>query len=91
MVETCTRSKESVLNGRLNKAGVHVSALETFSPEMKGLDENTLLNQHLIVDTCGGTLAESGQTHMSKIRGTMTERKFHAEPSEVVAGLIPAR
>ncbi|MEE2709788.1 MAG: hypothetical protein VYA69_09355 [Gemmatimonadota bacterium] len=91
VIATCTRSKEPVLDGRRLKSGVHINAVGAFSPEMRELDEYTILNSRVIVDTYGGALTEAGDLLIPMNSGTLTRQDIHAELSEVVSGLKPNR
>ena len=86
VIATCTRSMEPVLDGRQLKPGVHINAVGAFTPEMRELDEYTIQNARLIVDTYEGALAEAGEILIPMNRGTMTREDIHAELAEVVDG-----
>jgi ornithine cyclodeaminase len=61
IVVTATSSPTPVFEGAWLAAGVHVTAVGSFTPEMRELDDDTLRGARLVVDQRAAALAEAGE------------------------------
>ncbi len=84
VVVTATTSRTPVLHGEWLAAGVHVTAVGSFTPDMRELDDETLRSARLVVDQRAAALAEAGE-----LRGRRAEELV--ELGEIVAGQVPGR
>jgi alanine dehydrogenase len=63
IVITATTSPTPVFQGGWLGSGVHVTAVGSFTPQMRELDEETLRGAVLVVDQRAAALAEAGELH----------------------------
>jgi len=84
VVVTATTSRAPVFEGRSLRAGTHVTAVGSFTPEMRELDDETLRGARIVVDQRAASLAEAGE-----LRG-LSERDV-VELGEIVAGKVAGR
>jgi len=84
VVVTATTSRTPVFEGRWLGTGVHVTAVGSFTPETRELDDETLRGARIVVDQRVAALAEAGE-----LRG-LSERDV-VELGEIVAGRVPGR
>jgi alanine dehydrogenase len=61
IVVTATTSRTPVFQGAWLRAGVHVTAVGSFTPDTRELDEETLHGARLVVDQRAAALAEAGE------------------------------
>lgn len=84
IVITATSSATPVFQGAWLAAGVHVTAVGSFTPQMRELDEETLRGARLVVDQRAAALAEAGE-----LRGRRADELV--EIGEIVAGRAVGR
>jgi len=84
IVVTATTSRTPVFQGAWLAGGVHVTAVGSFTPEMRELDEETLRGARLVVDQRAAALAESGE-----LRGRSGDAVV--ELGEILSGQAPGR
>jgi len=84
IVVTATTSRTPVFEGRSLRAGAHVTAVGSFTPETRELDDETLRGARIVVDQRAASLAEAGE-----LRG-LSEGDL-VELGEIVAGRAPGR
>jgi len=84
IVVTATTSRTPVFAGTSLGEGVHVTAVGSFTPQMRELDEATLDGARIVVDQRAAALAEAGELQG---RGP----KDVVELGEVLAGTVPGR
>lgn len=84
IVVTATTSRSPVFQGAWLAAGAHVTAVGSFTPEMRELDDETLRGARLVVDQRAGALAEAGE-----LRGRHAEDVV--ELGEIIARRAPGR
>lgn len=63
VVVTATTSRTPVFPGAALGPGVHVTAVGSYTPEMRELDDATLRGARLVVDQRAAALAEAGELH----------------------------
>jgi ornithine cyclodeaminase/alanine dehydrogenase-like protein (mu-crystallin family) len=84
VVITATSSSTPVFSGSDLDAGVHVTAVGSFKPTMRELDEATVRGARVVVDQREPALAEAGE-----LQGLRPDDVV--EIGEVVAGTVPGR
>jgi len=84
IVVTATSSREPVFPGVLLPSGVHVTAIGSFTPAMRELDEDALRGARIVVDQREGALAEAGE-----LAGRSASEVI--EIGEVLSGRAPGR
>jgi ornithine cyclodeaminase len=84
IVITATTSRTPVFQGAWLAGGAHVTAVGSFTPEMRELDEETLRGARLVVDQRAAALAEAGE-----LRGRTGEDVV--ELGEILSGRAPGR
>lgn len=69
---TCvTTATAPLFDGRLVKKGCHINGVGSFMPNMQEVDEYTVLNSRVIVDTLDGALNESGDLIIPIQKGSL--------------------
>jgi len=84
VVVTATTSRTPVFAGRALPRGAHVTAVGSYTPEMRELDEDTLRGARIVVDQRAAALAEAGE-----LQGRRADELV--ELGEIVAGRAPGR
>ena len=84
IVVTATSSPTPVFQGAWLAGGAHVTAVGSFTPDMRELDEETLEGARLVVDQREAALAESGELH-----GRRPDEVV--ELGEILSGRVPGR
>ena len=84
VVVTATTSRGPVFDGRWLNVGVHVTAVGSFTPETRELDDETLRGARIVVDQRAAALAEAGE--LQGFGGGDV-----VELGEIVAGRSPGR
>jgi alanine dehydrogenase len=88
---TATTSSQPVFLGEHVRAGTHINAIGSFTPEMQELDAKLLQRALLVVDSCEAVLAESGDFIIPIEQGLLNRNSIHAELGEVLSGDLPGR
>lgn len=92
VVITASTSERPVFPGEALEPGTHVSAIGSFTPVMRELDDTALLRAtKLVVDSREGALAEAGDIIIPLREGKITADRIWAEIGEIVAGRRPGR
>jgi ornithine cyclodeaminase len=84
IVVTATSSRTPVFEGGWLAPGTHVTAVGSYTAEMRELDEETLRGARIVVDQRAAALAESGE-----LQGRQPEDVV--EIGEIIAGRAPGR
>ena len=84
VVVTATTSAEPVFPGALLPSGVHITAVGSFTPAMRELDDDAMRGARVVVDQRAAALAEAGE-----LRGLRPSDV--AEIGEVLTGAVPGR
>ncbi|MDP9321017.1 MAG: ornithine cyclodeaminase family protein [Chloroflexota bacterium] len=84
VVVTATTSRTPVFRGVGLRAGVHVTAVGSFTPDTRELDDETLRGARLVVDERSAALAEAGE-----LQGRRPDELV--ELGEIVAGQAAGR
>ncbi len=88
---TATNSTNPVFSYDSIKSGTHINGVGSFLPTMQEIDEKTVRESLLIVDSREAALEEAGDLIIPIQNGTINEGHIHAELGEIVAGLKPGR
>jgi ornithine cyclodeaminase len=84
VVITATSSPTPVFSGRDLAEGAHVTAVGSFKPTMRELDDETLRGARIVVDQRRPALAEAGELQGLRAADVV-------EIGEVIAGTVPGR
>ena len=91
IVIAATDSSTPVFDGSLVEPGTHVTAVGSFTPEMREVDTALVTRARVIVDQRDAALAEAGDL-LGPIRdGTVDPSIVSAELGEIVSGRAPGR
>ncbi len=88
---TATSSNTPVFRYESLKSGAHINGVGSFLPTMQEIDEKTVRESLLIVDSREAVLEEAGDLIIPIQNGSINEGHIHAELGEIVAGLKPGR
>ncbi|MGD8603687.1 MAG: hypothetical protein PVF49_03845 [Anaerolineales bacterium] len=88
---TATTSETPVFNGKDLKAGGHINAIGSFTPQMQEIDSYTVHQAAVFVDSTEAVLAESGDLIQPIEDGIISPDHIQAEIGEVAAGSHPGR
>ena len=84
---TATTSTQPVFRGTDIKAGVHISAIGAYTPQMQEIDETTLKRaSKIVIDHHEGALAEAGDLIIALKSGAIKASDIYAEIGEIAAG-----
>lgn len=84
---TATTSKTPVFADADLKAGVHINAIGSFTPEMQEIPQETVVRAKVVVGSREGCLAETGDLIIPLRKGLIAEDHIYAELGEIVAGI----
>jgi ornithine cyclodeaminase len=88
---TATTSTKPVFDDRHLKAGTHVSAVGSYTPEMQEIPAETVQRARVFVDSRTAALEEAGDLIQPMRAGLFDESHICGELGEVVLGRIPGR
>ncbi len=88
---TATTSTTPVFSDRSLKAGVHINAVGSYTPQMQELPAETVARALLIVDSRSASLAETGDLLVPIQEGRFTASHIHAELGELILGRVEGR
>jgi len=91
IVCAATTSKTPVFNGESLQPGTHINGVGSFTPEMIELDETTVKNALVVVDSQEAVLEEAGEIIVLLEQGIIDRSHIYAELGELAAGLKPGR
>ncbi|HUP51496.1 MAG TPA: ornithine cyclodeaminase family protein [Longimicrobiales bacterium] len=91
IVITATNSTTPVFDGSLVEPGAHVTAIGSFTPDMREVDTALVLRARVVVDQRDAALSEAGDI-MGPIRdGAVDASVVSAELGDIVLGRAPGR
>jgi ornithine cyclodeaminase len=91
IVITATNSTTPVFDGSLVEPGAHVTAIGSFTPDMREVDTALVLRARVVVDQRDAALSEAGDI-MGPIRdGAADASVVSAELGDIVLGRAPGR
>jgi len=83
---TATTSKTPVFSGKDLRPGMHINAIGAYLPTMREVDEETIRQATLVVDTFEGCLAEAGDLLIPMQAGKFNEASIYADLGDLVTG-----
>ncbi len=83
---TSTTSKTPVFSGRDLKSGTHINAIGAFRPDMREVDEETILRSKIVVDTFEGCLSEAGDLLIPMAEGKLKRESIYGDLGDLVTG-----
>ena len=88
---TATTSARPVFEDRFLKAGTHISAVGSYTPDMQEVPAETLQRAGVFVDSRSAALEEAGELIQAIRAGLFDESHIRGELGELVLGRIPGR
>jgi ornithine cyclodeaminase len=89
IVCTCTTSPEPVFDGRLLSQTAHVTAVGSFQPGTREIDDYTAAHCAIVVETRAAVLAEAGDILIPLATGIIDESAIVADLAELTSGAVP--
>jgi alanine dehydrogenase len=83
---TATTSKAPVFSGKDLRRGTHINAIGAFLPTMREVDEETIRQATIVVDTFEGCLAEAGDLLIPIHEGKLKKESIYADLGDLVTG-----
>jgi len=83
---TATTSSKPVFDDRDIKAGTHISAVGSYTPDMQEIPAETIQRAKVVVDSRAASLDEAGDLIQPIRAGLFNEWQIHAELGEIVLG-----
>lgn len=83
---TATTSKAPVFSGKDLKPGIHINAIGAFRPDMREVDDETILRAKIVVDTYEGCLSEAGDLLIPMGEGKLKKESIHGDLGDLVTG-----
>lgn len=83
---TSTTSRTPVFSGQDLKPGTHINAIGAFRPDMREIDEETVLRSKIIVDTFEGCLSEAGDLLIPMGEGKLKRESIYGDIGDLVIG-----
>jgi ornithine cyclodeaminase/alanine dehydrogenase-like protein (mu-crystallin family) len=91
IVCTATTSKKPVFYGDWIEKGMHINAIGSHYPNHHEVDETTVANSKVVVDSRERALEEEGELLIPISKGIITKEHIYAELGDVVLGRIEGR
>lgn len=88
---TATTSSKPVFADSFVKAGTHISAVGSYTPEMQEVPAETIQRARVFVDSRSAALEEAGDLIQPIRAGLFGESHIQGELGEVVLGQLPGR
>jgi ornithine cyclodeaminase/alanine dehydrogenase-like protein (mu-crystallin family) len=88
---TCTTSTTPLFDGKLLRAGCHINAVGAFRPDMRELDDETMLRSRLMVDTYDGAPVEAGEILIPQRNGIVGTDCVLGDLHEALSGKVVIR
>lgn len=88
---TATTSNQPVFSDHDLKAGAHISAIGSYTPEMQEVPAETIRRARVVVDSVSAALAEAGDLIQPLRQGLITDAHIQAELGEIILGRKPGR
>jgi ornithine cyclodeaminase/alanine dehydrogenase len=86
-----TSAKEPIINGEWIKPGCHINGIGSHAPNMREIDEKTVLISRIITDHTDACLAEAGDFLIPMSEGKWNRSMIAGDLGAVVTGAIPGR
>lgn len=92
IISCATTSSTPLFDGNDVKAGTHVNAVGSFTPEARETDTAFIQRcNKIVVDAYSGALAEAGDLIIPMEEGVLKESDLYAELGEITGGKKPGR
>jgi ornithine cyclodeaminase/alanine dehydrogenase-like protein (mu-crystallin family) len=91
IVIAATTSEKPVFDGRDLSPGAHVTGVGSYAPHMQEIDEETVRQAKIVVDSLQACLAEAGDLIIALEKNVIGKLDIHAELGQIVNGERPAR
>ena len=91
IVVTVTNARNPIFPSDQIQPGMHLSVVGSSIPDMREVDEATLLKSKVVVEFMDQALKEAGDLVIPIARGTYKKEDIYAEMADVVAGKVPGR
>jgi alanine dehydrogenase len=86
VIITTTTSSTPVFDGKLLKPGTHINAVGAFTPTTREVDEETIRQSKIIVDTYEGCLSEAGDILIPMGKGLFSKEQIYSDLGGLVSG-----
>ena len=86
IIVTASTSKTPVFNGDQVKAGTHINAIGSFTPDRRELDDSAIRRSKIVVDLLQAALEEAGDVIIPLTSGVIRRDHIYAELGEIVSG-----
>lgn len=83
---TATTSKTPVFSGKDLRRGTHINAIGAYIPTTREVDEETIRQATIIVDTFEGCLAEAGDLIIPISEGKLKREMIHGDLGDLITG-----
>lgn len=88
---TATTSDTPVIRREWLKGGVHINAIGAYTPNMREIDTETIIDAKVVVDMREAALSEAGDIIIPIREGKYSGEKIYAELGEIVSSAKPGR
>jgi len=88
---TATSSSTPLFDGEKVRAGTHINAIGSHTPNARELDTAIVKRSKFVADTIEACLNESGDIIIPIQEGALDESHIHAELGEIIIGKKPSR
>ncbi len=91
IIIAATTSQKPVFDGRYLSPGTHITGVGSFTPQMQEVDEVTIKQAKIVVDSLQACLAEAGDLIIPLKKGIISKLDIYAELGTIVNGDLPGR
>ena len=91
IIVTATTSETPVFNGNMINPGTHINAVGSFKPHIREVDDLTIRNARIFVDSYELALKEGGDLIIPMEKGIIGRKDIQAELGELVLGTKKGR
>ncbi|MEW6375476.1 MAG: ornithine cyclodeaminase family protein, partial [Thermodesulfobacteriota bacterium] len=88
---TSTTSTNPVFSGKDLRPGTHINAIGAFRPDMREVDDETVMQATIVVDTFEGCMAEAGDLLIPIREGRLKQESIYSDLGDIVIGRKKAR
>lgn len=86
VISTCTTATEPLFDGRWLRPGTHLNLVGAFQPHTREVDDETVRQSRIVVDTFEGALAEAGDLLIPMSKGIVGRADVIADLHEIASG-----
>jgi ornithine cyclodeaminase len=91
VISTATTSSVPVFDDDHLKAGVHINAVGSYTPEMQEIPEKTVMRAKIVVDSLTASLEEAGDIIRPLRKNTISQSHIQGELGEVASARLIIR